>query len=354
MGRSCSSNATLHKINELNELGAQINELKEKITDTGRAFERLTQEKRNLEKKLANPSLVDIMDAKVSQFGRIPHEVLNKTMRTLLLPISSGPARADVLYRHMYGPTQQVALASSITIYLTIVGLVFVLYRGYRRCSESLTITRILFSVDMCFSVVWFLVALWSIALLEDPLVVMRHHNEALMVAVQLLVGCAFLWYLLVRCLSIATTLSSRECFEMVLSLFIIHDYFDRGWAPSIRDEMTSIGPGTYLMYGIGHLVLAARRARRQVLECPVPCSSKCPKCQACREFASDENGMWWCLSQMKCLAAYVEDYCFGTSHRNLMRLDAQQQSSRRKRSSRSRPRISGDVRPPNSLRSGL
>lgn len=298
------------KRDQMSTISAHADEVRRQIRALEAKMLSLSLAKEAAEVRYANPTILDVLDGKIEHLGPTPHRILNKTLHALVFPgISSGVAGVERLRSHMRGSTQHVAIVSTFVIYAFLLFLVGLVVRAYRRITGRLTLSRMMFAADMSFSAFWVFVSVWSVALLEDPLSVMRRHNEALLVAVQLIVGLTVVWYLFVRCVSFAATFQGREGLELIACLFIIQHYYQRVWAPSLTDVTSDVGPATYFAYGGGHLILAARRARSQVLGKESFGGGGAAASDA--DDGGGGGGLCWFLNQMRLVALAVEALLF-------------------------------------------
>lgn len=319
-GRDWEVRQTLNKEKELARAKAELQTKHEQMARISAHADEIRKRIRTLEAKMlsvslakeaaevryANPTILDVIDGKIEQLGNPSMAIWNKTLHSIVYPgLQSGSASVQMLRHHMRGSTQHVAIASTFAIYAFLLSVVALLFRAYRRVTGGFTLSRMMFAADLSFSSFWIFVALWSFALMDDPLTIMLRHNEATLVAVQLILGVTVIWYLFIRCVSLAATFKLREAFELIASLFVIQHYFEGVFTPSFTNTKGDGGSWTYFGYGLGHLILAARRARSQVLGAP--------KKDAIDPFRSLERestffGVW---SQMKHLALAVEAILF-------------------------------------------
>lgn len=292
------------------EVRSQVRVLEDKMLS-------LKNEKEYIEAHYAKPTILDVVDGKLNHLGPISHRILNKTLHTLLFPgISSGVAGVDRLRQHMRGSTQHVAIVSTLTIYGFLVCLVWLVFRAYRRITGRLTLSRMIFTADMTFSAFWAFLGVWSIALLEDPIAIMRHHSEPMLVGVQLIMAFVILCFIFIRCVSLSATLQGIEGLELVACLVIVQHYCQAVWTPSLTDGDTNVGAEVYLGYGLGHLILAARRARSQVLCKHSKEGTSRAKGLLKNSDQDSETGVAWLSSQMRLVALAIEAMLFTVSPR--------------------------------------
>lgn len=330
-GRDWESRQKLNKEKELSLAKAEMQTKRDQMATISAHADEIRKQIRALENKMvsikgagediearyANPTILDVVDGQLDHLGPTSHTVLNKTLHTLLFPgFSSGAASVDRLRQHMRGSTQHVAIASTLTIYSFLVFLVWLIVRGYRRLTGRLTLSRMLFTADLAFCAFWTFVGVWSLALMEDPIAIMRRHNEAMLIASQWIIAFAIVWYIFIRCVSFAATMHGKEGFELFSSLFIIQHYYQSVWVPSFSEADTYVGGQVFFLYAGGHLVLAARRARSQVLSKQTPHNSIGGTALPEEFSGSSEQGFSWFLSQMRLVALAVEALLFAASPR--------------------------------------
>jgi hypothetical protein len=312
------------KRDQMSSISAHADEVRRQIRALEDKMVSLKMAQEDAESRYANPTILDIVDGKIDHLGPTPHRILNKTLHTLLFPgISSGVAGVERLRSHIRGSTQHVAIVSTLAIYAFLVCLIWCCVRAYRRVTGNLTLSRIMFTADMTFAAFWVFVCVWSFALLDDPIAIMRRHNEPLLIATQLLIAIALFWYVSIRCVSLAATLRGTEGLELVACLFIIQHYYQAVWAPSLTDGDTIVGGGVYLAYGSGHLILAARRARSQVLTKQAPrfeSQDRIPlkgnETLSVEQETAQVGGFTWFLHQMRLVALAVEALLFTVTPR--------------------------------------
>lgn len=330
-GRDWESRQKMNKEAELNLAEAEMQTKRDQMASISAHADEVRKQIRTLENKMisiktarddmearyANPTIVDVVDGKLHHLGPTSHAVFNKTLHTLLFPgLSSGVASVGRLRQHMRGSTQHVAIASTLTIYSFLVFLVWLIVRGYRRITGRLTLSRMLFTADMAFSAFWTFVGAWSLALMDDPIAIMRRHNEAMLLAAQWIIAFVTAWYIFIRCVSFAATMDGREGLELVSCLFIIQHYYQSAWVPSFSDEETYVGGQVFFLYAAGHLILAARRARSQVLSKRKARDTLKGSALFEDRAESSEQGFSWFFSQMRLVALAVEALLFTVSPR--------------------------------------
>lgn len=321
-GRDWEARQTLNKEKELARAKAELQTKHDQMDRISGHAEEIRKRIRALETKMlsvslakeaaeiryANPTILDVIDGKIEHLGNPSVAVWNKTLHSIVYPgLTSGSAGVRMLRHHMRGSTQQVAIASTFAIYAFLLSIVALLFRAYRRITGGLTLSRMMFAADLSFCAFWSFVALWSFALMDDPLTVMLRHNEATLVAVQLILGSTIIWYIFIRCISIAATFKLREAFELIASLFIIQHFFEAVFTPSFTNTKGAGGSWTYFAYGFGHLVLAARRARSQVLGD----SKKGALDRSDSVEREPVSPLHWIFFQMKLVAVAVEAILF-------------------------------------------
>lgn len=305
------------KRDQMASISAHADEVRKQIRALENKMMSIKTARDDVEARYANPTILDVVDGKLHHLGPTSHAVLNKTLHTLLFPgLSSGVASVGRLRQHMRGSTQHVAIASTLTIYSFLIFLVWLLVRGYRRVTGRLTLSRMLFSADMAFSAFWIFVGAWSVALTDDPIAIMRRHNEAMLLAAQWIIAFASVWYIFIRCVSFAATMDVKEGFELVSCLFIIQHYYQSAWVPSFSDADTYVGGQVFFLYAGGHLILAARRARSQVLSKRQNRDNLRGKAVFEDVSESSEQGFSSFFSQMRLVALAVEALLFTVSPR--------------------------------------
>lgn len=307
------------KRDQMATISAHADEVRAQIRELEAKMQALNLEKQADEIRFANPTILDVVDAKVELLSPTARSVYNKTLHTLIFPgLSTGAAGAEQLRRHMRSSTHHVAVASTFIIYAFVVCLCALVFRAYRQIVGHVTLTKIIFTCDMCFSGFWFFVCMWGVGLLDDPLMVMRRHNEPILIALQLTVGCAVLGYVAIRCISVAASLRGRESVELIVALFIVQHFFYAIWAPSLTDGETTDGVGSYLAYAVGHLLLAARRARSQVYGDVTYAKGGVVDGDGEFDEGEESNLLWWFVGQMKNVALLVEAILFTVASKSV------------------------------------
>lgn len=328
------------KRDQMATISAHADQVRKQIRELEAKMQSLSLQKQADEVRFANPTILDVVDAKVEQMSPTVQRVLNKTLHTLIFPgLSSGASGAEHLRSHLRSSTQHMAIASTFAIYAFIICLIALVFRAYRQITGNLTLTKIIFTGDMCFTAFWCFICLWGVGLLDDPLIVMKRHNESISIAVQLTIGAAVLLYIAVRCLSLAATLHAREGLELIFALFIVQHFYGAIWAPSLTDQDAAGGAGVYLGYATGHLLLAARRARSQVLGEANHCydhSKLGPMCDdSCEDGEEPSQFVWWFVAQMRQVALLVESIFFTVTSKVVSEEEVHISSGRTRRKSK-------------------
>lgn len=227
----------------------------------------LHRNKEEVEQRFENPTIMDVIVTKADAMGTTSHNVLNKTMSTLLMPgFLRGRKEALHLRHHIRSSSRYAALMTTLAIYAFLVYMAALVYNSYWRIRGRMTLSRALYIADLCFASYWAFISLAYLLLMNDPLVVMRTYHESVFVALQLGTAVVTAWYIFLRLFVIAATLKGVDLLELVCALFAIHHYYQRVWAPSLSDEPFNPGSTAYILYCMVYLAIAARRARSQIL----------------------------------------------------------------------------------------
>jgi hypothetical protein len=280
-GRAWEARQKLNKDKELLEATADLKAKQDQIAKINEHAEILRKEIRVYEQKLeelqanktladetySNPSIVDVVEATVQELGPVPQRILNKTIVALLYPtVLTGVQHAQSIQNKIRDSSRQEAMASTFAIYAFTLLLIMLVYRGYRRISGKLSLPRVVFAMDLCIAAFWAFVVVCYAGLFEDPLTLMRTHYEPTFICMQVLLGLCYICLIFMRCVILAVSLQAGEGWEVLCSLFVVQDFYQNIWKPSLTDAVMGVGASTYCWYVLTHLFLAARRARQMVL----------------------------------------------------------------------------------------
>lgn len=242
-------------------MSVRVTELKEEIFTLEGKLAQLSREKNETEKRYNDPSLADVLNSRAARWGSVPRSVYNKTM-TDIVPALSGASRFASRYRRKVSETSRaLELLASLLVYGFLCTSVYVTCSVYSRVRGQLTVDRILFLGDAFCAAFWTVILVCYLFLFDDPLHVIQARSARLFTAFQLSALAAYLAYVLLRVLVLASSMTLHALGETLAVIVVGQHYYVRVWQPAMLDAPVRGAVFYYVCYGAVFAAFAAGRA---------------------------------------------------------------------------------------------
>lgn len=243
-------------------LNQETTKLRENIHDLSEKVNSLNEEKHHLEDLYMHPSLEEALLNDAERLGPIPQRIANKTVRNIFPELEIGLVEAEQARQIMQQRPTVANIFTSFVVYLLAVLLIWLAYCGVRNVGRRLTMTKMLFSVDMAFVALWSLVAITNVLVGNDPFQTMTASHSGFSLIVQvLMMGCLFM-NIVFRCLYLANSMTVSSFMELMCVIIVAQHYYQCVWIPILLDENVRTVFWSYIGYMLINGWLAVHRAR--------------------------------------------------------------------------------------------
>eukprot|EP00180_Rhodochaete_pulchella_P003550 Plantae.Rhodophyta-Rhodochaete_pulchella.ctg6167.p1 GENE.Plantae.Rhodophyta-Rhodochaete_pulchella.ctg6167~~Plantae.Rhodophyta-Rhodochaete_pulchella.ctg6167.p1 ORF type:complete len:322 (+),score=53.53 Plantae.Rhodophyta-Rhodochaete_pulchella.ctg6167:71-967(+) len=217
-------------------MNQHIVELRQEIAKLATKLHVLAQEKETIERKYNQPSIFDVLEPRVPQWGEVSKAVFNTTVRKIV-PAVTEISETARLYRERVASTSKfLALLTSLVIYGFVLGSVYLSMTLYRKLRGKLTISRLIFACDTFCACFWVLTLICYAVLWADPLHVLQHRTPVLFFVLQLLAIVAYAFYVFLRVVVVAVKMTPGPLGELLSVIVAGQHYYVRVWQPAITD----------------------------------------------------------------------------------------------------------------------
>lgn len=250
------------KKNQVLLLSQQTDKLRERIHELTGTILKLNRGKHRLEQEYARPSLQSAFLHDAHRIGPVTEHVANKTVEVIFPELRFGLEEVDHARRLLQRAPTVTSLFTSFIVYAMSVGLIWLCYRGVCNVCMRLTMARMLFSTDIGFTAIWFLVCFCYAIIVGDPFQHIASTHVGLSLVLQLVLLASLVANVALRCFN----LSARICFpsvaELVFVIFVAQHYYQNVWKQIVFDEQVTTDFCGYFLYFTINGGLAVHRAR--------------------------------------------------------------------------------------------
>lgn len=250
------------KKNQIILLSQQTEKLRQNIHDLSGAVLQLNRDKHRLEQEYARPSLQSAFLHDAHRIGPVTEHVANKTVEIIFPELRLGFEEADHARRLLQRAPTFTSLFTTFIVYAMSVGLIWFCYRAVCTVCQRLTMPRMLFTADIAFTAVWFIVCFCYAVIIGDPFQHLASSHTGLSLVLQLVLLAALLANVALRCFSLSATLCLPSIFELLCVIFIAQHYYQNVWRQIVFDDQVSTDFCAYFMYLAINGGLAIYRAR--------------------------------------------------------------------------------------------
>lgn len=243
----------------LTEQGAK---LRKDIHELDSKLKFLHQEERTLEEKYSHPSLAEVVMNEAGRIGPVSQQLANKTVQKIFPELRIGFKEAGLVQRRLAGFSGITSFFTALCVYVLGLSLLFLTYRFVRNIQRMLTLSRVLFTIDMTFVVMWGLIILCFGTIFQDPLQVMALNHVTLAVVVQILIMASLIGNVFMRCVLVSTKLRTLPSVELFWTVFVAQHYYQAVWVPFLLDKDMKSSAASYSGYFVVHCTLGIYRAR--------------------------------------------------------------------------------------------
>lgn len=243
-------------------LGEQAEKMRVSIQDLEGLLKSLKAERLELEEKYRHPSLEDVVLREAENFGPVSHLLANRTVEAVIPRLKAGLEGAGSMRAKVKRGSTLPRLLSSLCVYLLALSLFFVVYKFIRNMYRIMTLSRMLFTMDMAYVFIWCLVCFCYASILSDPLSALSQRNDALSVLLQLVLMTGLFGNVMFRCLFLSTCFGFVAFSELLCTVFVAQLYYREVWVPVLTDGTVKSTIWSYFLFLITNGTLAIYRAR--------------------------------------------------------------------------------------------
>uniref|UniRef100_A0A7S1XHL5 Uncharacterized protein n=1 Tax=Erythrolobus australicus TaxID=1077150 RepID=A0A7S1XHL5_9RHOD len=220
----------------LKSIGTSIEDLEVEVTSGKAKLAELELERQLTQKRVDDPSLVDVLEASSNQWNPVSREIYKKAVKEVIPAVDTLRSTASAYQQQVTKMSRFVALAVSLLVY----GFVFAFLSGvvmvFRKVRGRFTLPRMLFIGDLFSTLFWAIMLVLYALLWTDPMLVIQNRMPAVFFVFQLSVLVSYVVYVYLRVIMFAEDLSWSTLGELLSVIVVGHHYYLRVWQPAMSE----------------------------------------------------------------------------------------------------------------------
>ena len=248
------------KQESMNKISIKVNELRNQIKNLDEKLKVLAKDKIEHEKKIHDPTLIDVLNSKSQGWSGVSKNMYEKTKRDILPAINEFSESARLYQYQVRSRSRFVDLIVSLIIYGFVLAFAAGTYNVYKKVRGNLTIQRLLFIGDAFCAAFWILLLFCFCILFSDPLRVVQQRFPRVFFLYQMSALVSYVAYVFLRVIVLAAKMTFGALFELLAVIIIGHHFYIRVWQPAITDQQLQGTPFYYICYAWLFSVFAYNR----------------------------------------------------------------------------------------------
>jgi len=220
----------------LKTIGTSIEDLEVEVTSGKAKLAELELERQSTQKRVDEPSLVDVLDASATQWSPVSRDVYMKTVKELIPAVDTIRSTASAYQLQVTKSSRFVALAVSLLVYGFVLAFLSGVVVVFRKVRGRFTLVRMLFLGDLFCTLFWAVMLVLYALLWTDPMLVIQNRMPAAFVVFQLSVLISYVIYVYLRVIMFADDLTWSNLGELLSVIVVGHHYYLRVWQPSMSE----------------------------------------------------------------------------------------------------------------------
>ena len=235
---------------------------RESIHELDAKLKSLRDEDKLLEDRYSDPKLLDIISEEAEALGPIPEELFNKTVEALGPDIGHGIQRLGDYRRKIRESSGINGIIISFLLYVMVISICWAGYQNYLQIGRKLTLSRMMFILDMGLVLYWCICAIFFGMLGRDALSSLNTKYADVVVVIEILLLGLLCGNVILRCFGVSRYLSVSSISELGVVVLIVQHYYQTVWVPILLKEEPKSTIWSYFAYMLLNGTLGIYRAR--------------------------------------------------------------------------------------------